>query len=87
MLTATLLTGISLYVPMKLLDQLVFDTTRTVNLILLTTVAGICGLTVYIFFSYLLKIPELSMVMTIAKKIRSLPKTFKDSQALVENAG
>lgn len=87
MLTAAVLTGVSLYIPMKLLDQLVFDTTKTVNLILLTTIAGSCGLSVYVFFSYILKIPELSMVLVIAKKIRSFPASMRESQPLVEDTG
>src|SRR3989304_1448746 len=50
------LTAIALYIPMKLLDQLVFDTTRTVGLILLTSIAGIVGLSVYIALSWILKV-------------------------------
>ncbi|PJA90049.1 MAG: murein biosynthesis integral membrane protein MurJ, partial [Candidatus Levybacteria bacterium CG_4_9_14_3_um_filter_36_7] len=35
-LIATVIMGVALYVPIKLLDQLVFDTTRTINLLILT---------------------------------------------------
>lgn len=60
MFLAAWITGISLYVPMKLLDQLVFDTTRTVPLLMLAGVAGAIGLGVYAFLTWLLEIPELS---------------------------
>ncbi len=73
MLFISLLTAVSLYIPMKLLDQLVFDTTRTVGLILLTGVATIVGLTVYIFLSWLLKVEQLSIFYQFAKKVISLP--------------
>ncbi|OGC77669.1 murein biosynthesis integral membrane protein MurJ, partial [candidate division WWE3 bacterium RIFOXYD1_FULL_39_9] len=38
---ASVLMGIGLYVPLKLLDRVVFDTSRTLNLFVLTAVAGI----------------------------------------------
>jgi len=53
------LTGISLYLPLKLLDQLVFDTTRTVPLIMLTGTVSFIGLSVYFFFTWVLQIEEL----------------------------
>src|SRR3989344_1053772 len=43
------LAGVALYIPIKLLDQLVFDTTRTINLILLTGISTLAGLSVYLF--------------------------------------
>src|SRR3989344_460084 len=48
MFIASATTGVFLYVPMKLLDQLVFDTTRVFDLVLLTAGAMISGLSVYI---------------------------------------
>ncbi|MCR4324631.1 MAG: murein biosynthesis integral membrane protein MurJ [Candidatus Curtissbacteria bacterium] len=73
MIFITILTAISLYIPMKLLDQLVFDTTRTFGLILLTGVASLVGLSVYIFFSWLLKVQEVQIFWGLGKKIVSFP--------------
>ena len=73
MLFISLLTAISLYIPMKLLDQLVFDTTRTIGLILLTSVATLVGLSVYIFLSWLLKIPEVIIFYKLLKRVARLP--------------
>lgn len=73
MVFISLLTAVSLYVPMKLLDQLVFDTTRTINLILLTGIATIVGLSVYMLFSWLLKVKEFFIFRHFAKRIFSLP--------------
>ena len=68
------LTAIALYVPMKLLDQLVFDTTRTVNLILLTSIASLVGLFVYIGLSILLKVNEVYIFASFLKRVASWPR-------------
>lgn len=53
------LTGLALYLPMKLLDQLVFDTTRTMPLLMLTGIVSAIGLSVYLFLTWILEIEEL----------------------------
>ena len=73
MLFISMLTAISLYVPMKLLDQLVFDTTKTIGLILLTGTATIVGLAVYIFLSWVLKVKEVVIFYNLGKRVMSLP--------------
>ncbi|MEK7160817.1 MAG: hypothetical protein AAB724_02195, partial [Patescibacteria group bacterium] len=66
---ATIITGISLYIPLKLLDQLVFDTTKTVNLIALTGTVGFIGLSVYVFLTWLLEIKEAEVFLRLLKKV------------------
>jgi len=66
-------TGIALYIPIKLLDQLVFDTTRTVNLFILTSIASIIGFGSYLFFTWLLDIEEFNSIIAAARKF-----TFKN---------
>lgn len=73
MLLISLITAVTLYIPMKLLDQLVFDTTRTVGLILLTSVATLVGLSVYILLSWLAKIPEVAIFYNLTKRVIFLP--------------
>lgn len=63
-------TVFSLYVPMKLLDQLVFDTTRTIPLIWLTATASVCGLSVYLFLTWVFDIHELEPILAIFSKMR-----------------
>lgn len=82
---ATLITGVSLYLPMKLLDQLVFDTTRTVNLIALTTVVSLCGLSVYLFLAWFLKIEEVSTFLELARKITRVPLRLIETSQEVLN--
>lgn len=74
MFLAAIIAGFSLYVPMKLLDQLVFDTTRTMPLILLTGTASIIGLSVYFFLTWLFKIEELRAFLGLFDRLKSAPK-------------
>ena len=67
--TATLIMGLSLYVPMKLLDQLVFDTTLTLNLLLLTGTASCIGLATYLFCAWLFNIEEVLTFIKFAQKL------------------
>lgn len=72
MFLAAIITGFSLYIPMKLLDQLVFDTTRTVPLILLTGTASAIGLSVYLFLTWVFKIEELNAFLGLFGRIKKV---------------
>jgi len=67
---ASLVMGVALYIPIKLLDQLVFDTTRTINLFMLTSIASAIGLSAYIFFTWLLDIEQAYYIIAVAKRFR-----------------
>lgn len=69
-LLAAVTTGLSLYVPMKLLDQLVFDTQRTVPLIMLTGIVSLIGLTVYLFLTWVLDIEELKSFLGLFNRFK-----------------
>ena len=62
--------GIALYVPMKLLDQTIFDTTKTINLLLLTGIAGLSGSAVYLLLTKLFKVEEIELLYKLARKFR-----------------
>lgn len=70
MLLATMATGIALYVPLKLLDQLVFDTTRTMGLLFLTGISGAIGVTTYLFLSWVLGVGEVKSFLTLLARVR-----------------
>lgn len=69
----SMITAISLYIPMKLLDQLVFDTTRTIGLIILTLIASTVGMTVYIFLSWVLKVEQLIIFTHFIRRVLTWP--------------
>lgn len=80
MLVASVMTGVAVYIPMKLFDQLVFDTTRTFGLILLTAVAIGLGMIVYFSISWLFNISEVHSFIALMKRVR------KTSPVLLETA-
>ena len=84
MIFVSFFTGISLWVPMRLLDQLIFDTTRTVPLITLTLVVSAVGFSVYLFFCWLFDIEELQDVLDIVKKIGNWRKILASSDEVLE---
>ncbi|OGH05427.1 MAG: murein biosynthesis integral membrane protein MurJ [Candidatus Levybacteria bacterium RBG_16_35_11] len=65
----TMFMGFALYIPIKLLDQLVIDTTRTVGLLLLTGVSTFAGLSLYLFLTWLFDVKEAQTFILIFKKV------------------
>lgn len=85
---ASVITGIALYIPLKLFDQLIFDTTRTFGLLLLTGVSSVIGLSVYLFIVWLLGVGEARSFLAVIAKVRH-PKTIvlEPASELVGNGG
>lgn len=85
MLLATAATGIFLWMPMRIIDRTILDTTRTVNLILLTATALTIGLLVYLNLSSLLGIEQLSEVIALGKRIGNWRKALASSEEVLES--
>lgn len=83
MFLASAITGIALYVPMKLLDDLVIKTDRTINLIILTGIATTSGLLVYGFLAWFLNIEEVALFFNLAKKVMRVRQPILDTSAEV----
>lgn len=80
---ATLLMGLTLYLPIKLLDKVIFDTTRTLNLLVLTGIAGTSGMATYLVFTWLFKVEEIKLFYALIRRL-----TFKkaaEAGSLVES--
>ncbi len=69
---SAVLMGFSLYIPMKLLDFSVFDTSRVIPLLILTGLAGISGVASYLFFTWIFKVEEIQLLYKLA--IRWIPR-------------
>lgn len=80
---SSLVMGVALYVPIKLLDQLVFDTTRTINLLILTGIASAAGFVSYIFFTWLFDIKEAYYVLAVLKKFNTRYRILKQIGELI----
>lgn len=70
MIGISFVTGLGLWLPMRLLDQFIFDTTRTIPLIILTLVTSVIGISIYLGLSYLLRIEQLSTFVNLFKRIK-----------------
>jgi len=79
MLGISLITGIGLWLPMRFLDQFVFDTTRTISLITLSATTSIIGLGVYLFLSYLLKVEQLQDFIVLLKRVGQWKQILKST--------
>ncbi len=68
-IASSTLTAFALYIPIKLLDQLVFDTTLTVNLLILTGISSMAGLSIYLFLSWFFDVKEAKIYILAIRKI------------------
>lgn len=80
---ATVFTGFALYVPIKLLDQLVFDTTKTVNLLILTGISSLAGLSLYLFLAWIFNIKEAGTYILMFKKIGNWREILGKSEEVI----
>lgn len=62
MFAASFFMAVFLYLPYRIFDELIFDTTRTIELIALTITTGTIGMLVYVLFAILLNVRELKLL-------------------------
>lgn len=86
MVLAAVVSAVALYIPIKALDQLVFDTTRTVNLIFLTGIASTFGLSVYLLLVWLMRVKELGTFGNLIKKAYKMELKV-ESGGVIKEAG
>lgn len=83
MLIASFLMAIFLYLPFRILDQLVFNTSRTIELLLLTLSTSTIGMLVYIYFAMLFDVRELYILKDILNKIGSWKKILSQTEEVL----
>lgn len=74
---STIFMGIALWIPMRLLDQFVFDTTKTIYLLILTAIAGISGIITYFFLTKLFRVEEVELFYKLIRKIKPKSESIK----------
>jgi len=82
--SAAFATAVFLWVPMRVLDRFILDTTYTINLLILTIIATIVGLVVYFILSWFLKIEELKTLIGLAQKLGQWRKILGESEEILE---
>lgn len=82
---ASFFTAIALYFPIKLLDQLVFDTTKTINLILLTGISSFAGLSLYLFLTWLFDVKEATTFLLIFRRVGNWREILRKSDKVISS--
>lgn len=82
--TTMFISSFFVYWEMKILDGLIFDTTRTINVFLLLLTGGISYLFLYFFLSWLFEVKEFSILMRLLKKARLYRKRVVEIYTDVE---
>lgn len=83
MVLASFLMAVFLYLPFRILDLLVFDTTRTMELIALTMTTSTIGMLVYLYFAALFDVRELYIIQMAWEKLGEWRKTLSRSQEML----
>lgn len=83
MLLASFFMAVFLYLPFKILDEVIFDTTRTIDLIALTISTSTIALLVYLYFSILFDVKELKYFNSLIAKFGKWRPVFNDSQEVL----
>lgn len=76
--------GFALYIPIKLLDQLVFDTTKTINLIFLTGISSVIGLSIYLFLTWLLNVKEAETFLYMFRRLSGYKELVDKSEKIID---
>lgn len=84
MLMATIIMGVCLYIPIKLLDAVIFDTTRTINLLALTGISSVFALSIYVVLVRFLGVRELDTYVELLKRIGKFQSKLKSKEILPE---
>lgn len=84
MLMAAIIMGVALYIPIKLLDQVIFDTTRTINLLVLTFISSVFALSVYVTVVWFLQVRELDTYTELFKRLGQFRAKLKSTEILPE---
>ncbi|MEP7166891.1 MAG: murein biosynthesis integral membrane protein MurJ [Candidatus Woesebacteria bacterium] len=80
---SAILMGGTLYVVMKLLDQLVFDTTRVLGLFALTGAAALAGAIVYTFLCAMFSVEQLSILVSIQGRVKDWRNKLARSEEVI----
>lgn len=76
MLLASFFMAVFLYLPFRIFDELIFDTTKTIELVGLTITTATIGMLVYIYFAALFEIKELKL---LTKTLNNFSNKWKSS--------
>jgi len=82
-LASSFFMAVFLYLPFKILDEVVFDTSKTIDLIALTVSTASVASLVYIYFSVLFDVKELTYFRNILGKFGKWKEAIEDSSEVL----
>ena len=80
----TFITGLALYTPFKLLDDVIINTTRTVGLLLITGISTLAGLGMYLLLTWLFKVKEATTYILLFKKVGNWREILNKSDEVID---
>ena len=69
MFIASAVAAVVVFFPLKLFDQLVFDTTRTFGLLMLTGIAGGAGVVTYLLLAWVFDVNEVKSFIALISRV------------------
>lgn len=87
MLVAAFFMAVSLYLPFRVLDELVFNTTKTIELIALSITTGTIGMLAYLYFAALFEVRELKIVIDLINHFGPWKKVLSKSEEVLLETG
>lgn len=84
MIFSALVMSIFLYIPVRVFDQLFFDTTKTLNLMIITIISALLGLSSYFFLAWFLEIKEARVFLTLLCKIGNWRRVLSQSDEMIK---
>lgn len=81
---AAMCMALALWIPMRLLDRYVFDTTRVIPLLVLTVIVSLIGGLVYLSLAWFFRIAELDAFMQVFKKLGNWRGVLTQSTEVIE---
>ncbi|MBD3250474.1 MAG: murein biosynthesis integral membrane protein MurJ [Candidatus Pacebacteria bacterium] len=84
---ASFLMAVFLYLPFRILDELIFDTSKTVELIALTITTSTVGSLTYLYFSVLFDIKQLGQFLKMVNRFGQWQKTLAQTEEVFIDGG
>lgn len=81
MMAATFISSVAAYYLMKLLDGLIFDTTRTINVFFLLLIGAVVFSAIYLFLSWLFDVQEIYLVSKLLLRAKEYRKKIVEIYA------
>jgi putative peptidoglycan lipid II flippase len=82
--SASFFTAFALYIPIRSLDQLVFDTRKTINLLILTGISSLAGLLLYLFLTWLFNVKEARSYVLLFTKVGNWREILNKSKEPID---